>query len=305
MAISLRIILMVLTATVMLSCTSKEEKIVQELTGYHSQVEQKLSALRIHVDKGRLRNILILNTYADVVQKDRPEMRELIDALRMDTTSKGPVYQSLVLRLSEAKKKIPSVAKAGVGASKQLTSEFNSLMYAASIEQYNLMLTDAINVLAGMSNRKLGRINDRSKASANLGVAPPAGSELVGNPTYGSWQSNSSGTSFWAFYGQYAFFSRLFSGPVYYSSWSTNRYPSYYNNAGRNYYTSPSHQQRYQKTEARVKKNYAKQGKSFKSPYAKSSSSTLSGSKLSSTKSSPYNSRSFSSSSRSYSSGGK
>ncbi len=35
-------------------------------------------------------------------------------------------------------------------------------------------------------------------------VAHPPGYDYVGNPRYGTWQTNSSGMSFWAFYGQYA-----------------------------------------------------------------------------------------------------
>ena len=40
--------------------------------------------------------------------------------------------------------------------------------------------------------------------------APPGYNNYVGNQRYGSWQTNSSGNSFWAFYGQYAFMSSMF-----------------------------------------------------------------------------------------------
>lgn len=68
----------------------------------------------------------------------------------------------------------------------------------------------------------------------------PAGyNNYVGNSKYGSWQQQSNGTSFWAFYGQYHFMSSLFYGPSYryyrsdYSYYRTNHYgrSSYY---GRN-----------------------------------------------------------------------
>ena len=56
-------------------------------------------------------------------------------------------------------------------------------------------------------------------------IASPAGYDnYVGNPRYGSWQTNSSGGSFWAFYGQYRFLSDILMGPRYYypySSWRT------------------------------------------------------------------------------------
>ncbi|MFT5618583.1 MAG: hypothetical protein ACI85I_001818 [Arenicella sp.] len=40
-------------------------------------------------------------------------------------------------------------------------------------------------------------------------TAPPGYSNYVGNKQYGNWQTNSSGGSFWAFYGQYAFMSNM------------------------------------------------------------------------------------------------
>ncbi len=67
-------------------------------------------------------------------------------------------------------------------------------------------------------------------------VAPPGYNNYVGNPRYGYW-NNSGGSSFWAFYGQYAFMSSLFrmgSYPVqrsYYNDWGRN-----YRGTGRTYY---------------------------------------------------------------------
>lgn len=68
----------------------------------------------------------------------------------------------------------------------------------------------------------------------------PAGySEYVGNEKYGKWERRSDGTSFWAFYGQYAFMSHLFgmhSYPVRYSYW--HDYRGNYYGRGRSYYGS-------------------------------------------------------------------
>lgn len=56
-------------------------------------------------------------------------------------------------------------------------------------------------------------------------VSSPAGYDnYVGNPRYGTWRTNSSGGSFWVFYGQYRFLSDILMGPRYYypySSWNT------------------------------------------------------------------------------------
>ncbi|MFO7883910.1 MAG: hypothetical protein R6U68_03730 [Desulfobacteraceae bacterium] len=46
----------------------------------------------------------------------------------------------------------------------------------------------------------------------------PPGYDLVGDPKYGQWREDSSGSSFWEFYGKYALISSLFGGwyrPVY------------------------------------------------------------------------------------------
>ena len=59
-------------------------------------------------------------------------------------------------------------------------------------------------------------------------VGPP-GYEYVGNRHYGQWRTNSSGQSFWVFYGQYRLFSDLLGGPVYRRDYdSYRRYRSSY-----------------------------------------------------------------------------
>ncbi|MFY0686799.1 MAG: hypothetical protein JXQ90_06520 [Cyclobacteriaceae bacterium] len=68
-------------------------------------------------------------------------------------------------------------------------------------------------------------------------VAPPGYSNYVGNTKYGSWQTHSNGSSFWAFYGQYAFMSSMFrmaTYPAYYGHYNNWR-GSYYG-TGRSYY---------------------------------------------------------------------
>lgn len=67
-------------------------------------------------------------------------------------------------------------------------------------------------------------------------AAPPGYNNYVGNSKYGQWE-NRGGTSFWAFYGQYAFMSSMFRMtmfPVhrsYYNDWRGN-----YRGTGRGYY---------------------------------------------------------------------
>lgn len=56
-------------------------------------------------------------------------------------------------------------------------------------------------------------------------VPHPPGYQYVGNPQYGEWRTNSSGTSFWAFYGQYALMRDMFG--LGYGSIYRNDYDGY------------------------------------------------------------------------------
>jgi len=66
---------------------------------------------------------------------------------------------------------------------------------------------------------------------------PPGYNNFVGNPKYGQWQRDSSGSSFWAFYGKYAFMSSMFNMMTYparrsyYDDWRGGYYGT-----GRRYY---------------------------------------------------------------------
>ena len=64
----------------------------------------------------------------------------------------------------------------------------------------------------------------------------PPGYQYVGNSRYGEWQTDNSGNSFWAFYGQYMFMTsmfNMFSSPVYRSNYNTY---TQYRDSGRPFY---------------------------------------------------------------------
>lgn len=68
-------------------------------------------------------------------------------------------------------------------------------------------------------------------------VSPPGYNQYVGNEKYGQWRQGSNGTSFWEFYGQYAFLRSMLGfgyGPIYYGGW--NDYRRNYYPYGRTYY---------------------------------------------------------------------
>ncbi|MFY0672893.1 MAG: DUF4178 domain-containing protein [Bacteroidia bacterium] len=73
----------------------------------------------------------------------------------------------------------------------------------------------------------------------NKTPAPAGYSSYVGNPRYGEWKTNSSGQSFWSFYGKYMFMSSMFdliARPAY-RGYYNDYYGSYY---GRRAYYGPS-----------------------------------------------------------------
>jgi hypothetical protein len=182
------------------------------------------------------------------------------------------------------------------------------------------MLADPINVLADMSDGKLPRVDALSKEAEEKidGVSGSgAGAQLVGNPHYGSWQSNSSGNSFWGWYGQYAFLSSMMGRPIFYDRWSSNRGYSYYHDYGRSTYSSPRQMKSQASLETQTQKRFSSQGKQFESAYARkrattskissqrSNASNTSSSSRTASKSSYSNSRSSRSSSSRSSFGGK
>ncbi|MDY0362454.1 MAG: hypothetical protein RBR08_13455 [Desulforegulaceae bacterium] len=72
---------------------------------------------------------------------------------------------------------------------------------------------------------------DKKDGKIEANPSPP-GYQYVGDPQYGQWRTDSSGNSFWEFYGKYALFSHLMGGwyrPVY-----RNDYDNYRSYSGRN-----------------------------------------------------------------------
>ncbi|MCZ6804685.1 MAG: hypothetical protein O7D86_12335 [Proteobacteria bacterium] len=253
-------------------CTSEEELWVQQLTSRVMDAEYTVSQLKNHINKGLVKNAVLLKRYADVAKNDKTELTEIFDALALDATTNGPLYKGLKTRLDEASTLSKAAPKKGQFAVASVEEELLLITEAAKPAIYNMMLTDPINVIADMSDGKLARVEAMSKeASIQASGASDtgAGSQLIGNPSYGRWSTGSGGTSFWAWYGMYSMFGHLYSRPIYYSSWGSGRHYSYYNDYGRSHYTSPSQFKSQTKVENTAKSKFKKSGKSFTSPYAK------------------------------------
>jgi hypothetical protein len=245
----------------------------EQIEKYQALSQQRLSQLAKMLDDNQLRNANLLRQYSGILIKQRPQLAPLVEELAKDAGTEGPLYQSLQRRLSELN------SEANFIDVDQRLNEAKNLYEAIDPSLYNDILSDPLNVIADMSQGSLARVNSISKEAAALANGSEdmgAGSQLVGNPGYGSWQNNSSGTSIWAWYGMYAMFSNLTNGPIGYNRWSSRRGYSYYNDVGRYRYTSPKQASSQNSTFEREKKRFSSQGKSFQSPYAKNRSGATS-----------------------------
>jgi hypothetical protein len=242
------------------------------------------------LDNNNIRNAMLLVQYAELLTKDKPELEPLLAQLSRDATRDGPTYQGLVQRLKTVREQ-PQV----IGDIEAQLYETETLIEASDPALFNDALSDPLNVIADMSDGKLARVNAISKQQslqANGAEDNGAGSQLVGNPGYGQWQTNSSGMSFWHWYGMYSMFSAI-TNPVRYDSWSSRRDYSYYNDVGRNRYTSPQQTKSQNDLATKTQKQFGNKN-GFKSPYAKSKTgaSAMSNSSRQAQKSTPFSGRS-------------
>ncbi len=271
------LLLILCLSALIAGCSSKEDKWKKQLHVQVLSTEVAIQRLKQRIDANHITNTGLLTQYASIVKRDRPETAQLVEALADNAKTNGPIIGGLEARFADAKSDLPHALSSGIEPVQNLFGELSAIEAAANPDTYGMMLTDPINVLADMSNGKLARVAAMSRdASARINDADDfgAGSQLVGNPQYGNWQTNSSGGSFWAWYGQYAFFSSMFRSPIGYSSWGRHRDYSYYNDYGRNNYTSPSQRRSQNSVERKTKNRFARSGKSFNSPYSKTKHTT-------------------------------
>ncbi|GIU05985.1 MULTISPECIES: hypothetical protein [unclassified Shewanella] len=251
----------------------------EQIAKYQQLTQQRLDTLSTMLNDGQVRNANLLKQYVQVLEKQKPDLSPLLNELATDATNRGPMFTSLTRRLTDSQN-----AANYVDLDQQL-AEVENLYQAADPSLYNDMLSDPLNVVADMSDGALARVNSISREAAALANGAEdfgAGSQLVGNPSYGSWQTGSNGMSFWAWYGMYSMFSNLTRGPIGYDRWSSRRNYSYYNDVGRYRYTSPKQARAQTQTYERTKKQFSSQGRKFDSPYAKSRTGSTSLSRQSS-----------------------
>lgn len=236
------------------------------------EVNATLIRLREDLAQRRLGNGSLILNYADALARAKPDLKPITDVLRLEGTADGRLYQGLRKRFDDNRAAFPP-PDASARAYEPVLAEYAALRAAADPAEFNRALSDPLNALADMSDGALPRVDSISASasrSANAADSHGPGSQLVGNPHYGSWQTNSSGASFWVWYGQYALISNLLGGPrVGYGAWSGRRDYSYYHDWGRDAYTSPSDRRRQNQVESTARRKFSSEGRTFRSPYAR------------------------------------
>lgn len=272
--------LLVLCVTIISGCGSQQDEWDAMLRDAMTRTENAVKSLERQISAGEIRNVTLLNRYADVVREQKTELSSIVDALAEDATNHGPVLQGLRSRLKNAEIESKQAPEQGEAAVQAVWSELDKIEAAARPDVYGMMLTDPINVLADMSDGTLARVAAMSKEAsmqANQSSDVGAGSQLIGNPNYGHWRQDSGGGSFWEWYGKYALFSTLFNRPIYYGGWAAGRNYSYYHDYGRDHYTSPSQRREQATVHQQAESKFKREGKSFRSPYAKTKTGAAAG----------------------------
>ena len=258
--------------SLLMGCESKEEQLKQTIQQSIEKAEVELNQLgtnRLIMALCVMRRYL--NNTDKVLAEQQPQLSEIARVISLDATREGAIYTGLKQRLADVKSTylIPPY--------EDTLHQLDLIRDAAKPSLFQDALTDPINMLADMSQGSLARVGAISEAAEGESV----GNQLVGNPNYGQWQTNSSGTSFWVWYGMYRMLGDVFDR-VEYGRWSRHRKYSYYNDYGRYRYSSPKQIKAQQTVETRTRQSYQRQGKQFTSPYAtkRSGASGLSRSSL-------------------------
>ena len=205
-----------------------------------AEVSQRLTGLKKQLDSGRLTNANIAKQYANQLESLNPDLSNVAQSLKNDVTSRGILFENLSSRLADVNSEPQTETEYAVAL-----DELNKFAVATDPIVFNESLIDIVNTLADLSAGTLPRINipksnpDQNTPGSSQRVA---GSYLVGNPNYGSWQTDRSGNQFWGWYGKYAFFSSLFmpgygyGSRIGFNSWYGQPRYSYYNDYGRDTY---------------------------------------------------------------------
>jgi hypothetical protein len=275
-----RIWLLLITVLLLSGCGNR---FVEQLSGPHQRALSNVEYLKQQLDNKQLVNALLIDKYATQLSQSKPEYADIAALLRKEGTSQGKAYTGLTKRLAAVNLEPTSEQSANSSL-----NELSLIQAGADAYEFNSSLADVVNTLASLSDGELAVIN----VPASQQNTAQKSNALVGNPSYGNWKQDSSGRSFWEWYGMYSMFSNVFGGRNYYDSWSSRPSYSYYNNYGRNRWGSNTD----------ISRNY-NLSKRYPSKYNRPSTSTKQRYSTTSNRSSSYGGSSSRPSSKSTSSG--
>ncbi len=268
----------------------------EQLRDTHQQVQTNVEHLKTQLDNKQLTNALLIIKYANKIKQIKPDYADVAMLMAKEATSKSEAFLSLNKRLANI-----NLSPTDTESANYNLQELQLINTAADVYEFNNGLADVVNTLASLSGSVLPAVD----VPAHQQQVAQQSNALVGNPTYGNWKKDSSGRSFWEWYGMYSMFSNVFGGRSYYDNWSSRPNYSYYGSYGRNrwgtssdvsrnYNLSQRHPTKYNKPSAATKSRYSSttsRSSSYAGSPTKSSRTSKSG-----TRSSSYGSSSRSSS---------
>lgn len=263
------VILIIISLFVLNGCGGN--RYAEEVQASHKTLSNNINNLKFSLAGEELVNAIIARDYADRLARSSPQLANIAQILKKDTTADGAAFQNLLKR-SQAVNLNPETEQ----AYRTATTEVFKLITLSDPIIFNESLIDIVNTLADLSNGSLPRINIPKTTSA---TETPPGSYLVGNSNYGNWQQNSSGSSFWVWYGQYALFRDLLGrgGSIGMGRWYNQPRNSYNHDFGRNSYGSTAEQKKWNNNANKLKSRgikVAKNKKDYRSTTAIKRSST-------------------------------
>jgi hypothetical protein len=284
--------LSLLVVLLLSGCGNRYEDRLRET---HENVDGRVDFLKDQLDNRQLSNALLIEKYATLLTQQKPEFADIATLLQKDATSTGASFSALLKRLADV-----NLVPTDEETAESSFEELDLISSAADVLEFNDSLADVVNTLASLSDGQLPVISVPSSERATAQQS----NALVGNPSYGHWQQNSSGHSFWAWYGMYSMFRNVMGGRNYsYDSWSSRPHYSYYDRYGRDRWGSSRDVNQNHRLSKRFPNKYNRPSATAKSRYSKSvrrtSSYGGSTSKTSTSKSSANRTSSYGSSSRS------
>ncbi|MGF1454066.1 MAG: hypothetical protein ACFB6R_01675 [Alphaproteobacteria bacterium] len=208
-------ILVLLGAVLLVSaCNDPNAKAIAQLD---TAIKDRFAKVEQDLGEGRLPNAKILARYVAQAKTLEPDYADVMDGLGTMAGPQNRRFQDLKVQHKEVMK---AYDKRSV-PSGQIAEQLQRIYDAAAPERINAGLVDEINTVAALTNGALSPIN-----LPDGGALPEAGTALVGNPSYGSWQQQSNGTPMWVWFAQYALLQSVV-GNMFYPSWYYNRPWSY------------------------------------------------------------------------------